>query len=140
MASERAVFGTKHVAKGVGRATDLVMVRGAGSYVTMDNDKTYLDFTCGIGVTNLGHCHPHVTKAAQKQCETLVHGQVNIAFHDKYLGLIEKLLPVMPDKSLDTFFFWCVRWHSAISRRETDSSVRANSGTLALRRSRRPSS
>lgn len=60
-------------------------------------------------MTNLGHCHPRVTKAAQAQCATLVHGQVNIAFNKPYLGLIEKLLPVMPHKSLDTFFFWCVR-------------------------------
>lgn len=59
-----------------------------------------------FAVTNLGHCHPKVTKAAQDQCATLVHGQVNIGFNKPYLKLIEKLLPVMPHKSLDTFFFW----------------------------------
>lgn len=36
----------------------------------------------------------------------LVHGQCSIAFHDPYLRLIEKLLPMMPHKSLDSFFFW----------------------------------
>lgn len=65
-----------------------------------------LDFTCGIGVTNLGHCHPAVTQAAQAQVGKLVHGQVNIAFQKPYLELVESLLPVMPHKSLDTFFFW----------------------------------
>jgi 4-aminobutyrate aminotransferase len=32
--------------------------------------------------------------------------QCSIAFHEPYLKLIEKLHPVMPDPSLDTFFFW----------------------------------
>ncbi|KAM0790489.1 hypothetical protein ACM66B_003363 [Microbotryomycetes sp. NB124-2] len=104
--SSLAAFGTQRVAKGVGRFTDLVMAQGSGSYVTTDANRTLLDFTCGIGVTNLGHCHPKVTKAAQDQCATLVHGQVNIGFNKPYLGLIEKLLPVMPHPSLDTFFFW----------------------------------
>lgn len=34
--------------------------------------------------------------------------QVNIAFNKPYLKLIEQLLPIMPHKSLDTFFFWFV--------------------------------
>ena len=68
--------------------------------------RKYLDFTCGIGVANLGHCHPAVTKAAQEQAGKLVHGQINIAFQKPYIELVEKLLPVMPHKSLDTFFFW----------------------------------
>lgn len=36
----------------------------------------------------------------------LVHGQCSIAYHGPYLRLIEALLPMMPDKSLDSFYFW----------------------------------
>ncbi|GAA6038807.1 hypothetical protein JCM8097_002903 [Rhodosporidiobolus ruineniae] len=104
--SSLAAFGAKHVAKGVGRLQERVFVSGAGSYVTFDDGKKALDYTTGIGVTNLGHCHPRVTKAAQEQVGTLVHGQVNLAYNKPYLTLIDKLLPVMPHKSLDTFFFW----------------------------------
>lgn len=64
-----------------------------------------LDFTCGIGVTNTGHCHPRVVEAAQAQCARLVHGQVNIGFHEPMLELIEELVPLMPHDSLDSFFF-----------------------------------
>ena len=32
--------------------------------------------------------------------------QCSIGFTTSYLQLIEKLLPMMPDKSLDSFFFW----------------------------------
>lgn len=104
--TQLAKFGVQHVARGVSRLTNEVITSAKGSYVTMDSGRKLLDFTTGIGVTGLGHCHPKVSEAAAKQCMTLVHGQCSIAFHDPYLKLIEKLLPVMPDKSLDTFFFW----------------------------------
>ena len=104
--SKLAQFGVTHVAKGIGRLVTEVIESGAGSYVTMVGGRKYLDFTCGIGVTNLGHCHPAVTKAAQTQAGKLVHGQINIAFQEPYLKLVESMLPLMPDKSLDTFFFW----------------------------------
>ncbi|QDS78075.1 hypothetical protein FKW77_003647 [Venturia effusa] len=104
--STLAQFGTKHVAKGISRLSQEVIESGSGSYVTMDSGRRMLDFTSGIGVTNLGHCHPKVTKAAQDQMGKLVHGQVNIAFQKPMLDLVQALVPVMPHKSLDTFFFW----------------------------------
>lgn len=104
--SKLAEFGIKHVAKGIGRLSTEILESGAGSYVTTTEGRKMLDFTSGIGVTNLGHCHPAVTKAAQAQVGKLVHGQVNIAFQKPYLELIQSLLPMMPHKSLDTFFFW----------------------------------
>jgi len=104
--SKLAQFGIKHIARGVGRLATEVIESGSGSYVTMMGGRKMLDFTSGIGVTNLGHCHPAVTKAAQEQAGKLVHGQINIAFQKPYLELVESLLPLMPHKSLDTFFFW----------------------------------
>lgn len=105
-ATTLAQFGTKHIAKGIGRLTTQVMESGSGSYITMVGGRKMLDFTTGIGVANLGHCHPAVTKAAQSQVGKLVHGQVNIAFQKPYLDLVQSLIPLMPHKSLDTFFFW----------------------------------
>jgi 4-aminobutyrate aminotransferase len=82
------------------------MVKGEGSYVQFDDGQKALDFTCGIAVTNLGHCHPKVSKAAADQCMNMVHAQCAIAFNEPYLRLIERLLPLMPDPSLDSFYFW----------------------------------
>jgi len=82
------------------------MTSGQGSYVEYEGGKRLLDFSSGIGVTSLGHCHPKVSQAAAAQCMTLVHGQCSIAFHKPYLQLVERLLPVMPHPSLDSFFFW----------------------------------
>ncbi|KAI0949251.1 hypothetical protein AcW1_008920 [Taiwanofungus camphoratus] len=99
-------FGQQHVTRGLKREVDAVITKGEGSFVTLGDGRRMLDFTCGIGVTNLGHCHPKISGAAAAQCMELVHGQCSIAFHGPYLQLIEKLLPVMPDPSLDSFFFW----------------------------------
>ncbi|KAH7916583.1 acetylornithine aminotransferase [Hygrophoropsis aurantiaca] len=82
------------------------MAKGEGSYVSFEDGRRMLDFSCGIGVTNLGHCHPKVSKAAADQCMNIVHAQCSIAFHGPYLRLIEKLIPIMPDPSLDSFFLW----------------------------------
>ncbi|EMD37843.1 hypothetical protein CERSUDRAFT_83595 [Gelatoporia subvermispora B] len=99
-------FGNKHVTKGLARIVDGVIAQGEGSYLTIEDGRKLLDFSTGIGVTNLGHCHPKVSGAAAEQCMKLVHGQCSIAFHGPYLRLIEKLLPMMPHESLDSFFFW----------------------------------
>jgi len=49
-------FGAKHVNPGVSRLTQGIMVKGEGSYVYYDDGRKLLDFSCGIGVTNLGTC------------------------------------------------------------------------------------
>ncbi|KAG8999986.1 hypothetical protein FRB94_008816 [Tulasnella sp. JGI-2019a] len=99
-------FGKKHVARGLSRAMDAVIKSGSGSYLEMEDGRKLLDFTCGIAVTNLGHCHPKVSQAAAQQAMTLVHGQCSVAFSKPYLELINRLIPIMPHPSLDTFFFW----------------------------------
>ena len=48
-------------------------VRGEGIYLYGENGEKYLDFASGIAVNLLGHGHPHLTKAIQKQAETLIH-------------------------------------------------------------------
>ncbi|KAF5359681.1 hypothetical protein D9756_002879 [Leucocoprinus leucothites] len=99
-------LGAKHITKGVGRVTEGIMVKGEGSYVYYDDGRKMLDFTCGIGVTNLGHANERISGAAAKQCMQLVHSQCSIAMNEPYLRLIQRLLPVMPHSSLDSFFFW----------------------------------
>ncbi|KZV81896.1 hypothetical protein EXIGLDRAFT_657720 [Exidia glandulosa HHB12029] len=96
---------TANVARGVNRLSSAILASGKGSYVETTEGKRLLDFTSGIGVTCLGHAHPKVSEAAAKQCMTLVHGQCSIAHHAPGLELIDRLLPLMPDASLDTFFF-----------------------------------
>jgi acetylornithine/N-succinyldiaminopimelate aminotransferase len=46
---------------------------GDGIYLWDTEKRRYLDALCGISVTNLGHNHPDVTEAIQKQASTLLH-------------------------------------------------------------------
>jgi len=48
-------------------------VRGEGTTLIDEAGKTYTDFLAGIAVCNLGHCHPIITQAIERQARTLVH-------------------------------------------------------------------
>ena len=52
---------------------DLTFERGEGSYLYTADGARYLDFGCGIGVTSLGHAHPHVVAALEGQAKELWH-------------------------------------------------------------------
>ena len=86
------------------RYTDIVVEHGEGCYLYSEDGSRYLDFTCGIGVTNTGHCHPLVVEAIRKQAGLLLHGQVNIVLHKPLLELIGELRTIVPP-SIDGFFF-----------------------------------
>ena len=48
-------------------------VRGEGTKLWDEQGNEYLDFLCGISVTNLGHCHPRVVEAVREQVGRLMH-------------------------------------------------------------------
>src|SRR5512136_3127171 len=87
-----------------GRITNILMDHGAGSCLYDTAGRRYLDFTCGIAVTNTGHCHPKVVEAIQAQAARLIHGQINIIYHQPMLELVGELETVVPPV-LDSFFF-----------------------------------
>lgn len=86
------------------RANDLIAVRGEGATLYDENGNAYLDFTTGIGVTNTGHCHPHVVEAIRRQAGLLIHGQANIVWHPPLIQLVEELQSIVPPH-IDGFFF-----------------------------------
>lgn len=49
------------------------LVDGDGCYVYDQDQRRYLDFTSGIGVTNLGHKHPKVLQALTDQTTKIWH-------------------------------------------------------------------
>ena len=95
-----------HISPVWGRAVPgtLVAERGEGAYLFTTDGRRLLDFTSGIGVTSTGHAHPRVVKAIQEQAAKLLHGQVNIVYHQPLIALTESLRQVLP-RPLDTFFF-----------------------------------
>ncbi|MGB7259716.1 MAG: aspartate aminotransferase family protein [Pseudolabrys sp.] len=52
---------------------DLAFERGEGAWLVTANGDRYLDFTSGVAVNALGHCHPHVVDALTKQAHKVWH-------------------------------------------------------------------
>lgn len=68
-----------------------VPVRGEGSRVWDQQDKEYVDFSGGIAVTALGHCHPALVETLKSQGETLWHTS-NVFTNEPALRLASKLI------------------------------------------------
>ncbi|MDA1184895.1 MAG: acetylornithine/succinylornithine family transaminase [Acidobacteria bacterium] len=58
----------------------VAFVRGVGSRLYDVDDREYLDFITGIGVTSLGHAHPGLTAVIADQAATLLHTS-NLYYH-----------------------------------------------------------
>ncbi|MBK3507366.1 2-aminoadipate transaminase [Pseudomonas sp. MF6747] len=58
--------------------------------------KRYIDFVGGIGVLNLGHCHPGVVEAIRQQATKLTHYAFNAAPHAPYIELMDRLTAFIP--------------------------------------------
>ncbi len=93
-----------HMAPVWTRIFNFVADRAEGSYIYTDDGRKLLDFTCGIGVTNTGHCHPRVVEAIREQAGLFLHAQANLVIHKPMLQLIEELRTIAPP-SIDSFYF-----------------------------------
>jgi 4-aminobutyrate aminotransferase len=98
------VAGSAQLSEILKQATGVVAARGEGVLLYDEDDRRYLDFTAGIGVTSTGHCHPRVVEAAQRQVGTLIHAQYTTVMHRPLLTLVEKMGEVLPS-GLDRMFF-----------------------------------
>jgi len=70
---------------------DLRLARGKGTEVWDEDGKRYLDFGAGIAVTSIGHAHPRVIAAMQRQIGTLVHTS-NLYYTRPQAELAERLV------------------------------------------------
>ena len=68
------------------------VVRGEGCYLYTEDGRKILDMASGIATNALGHCHPKVIAAAEKQLHTLIHAGHNILYYEPYTTLMEKLV------------------------------------------------
>ncbi len=68
----------------------VVLRKGRGMHVWSSDGKEYLDFVGGIAVNILGHCHPKVVVALQKQAQRLMH--VSNLYHNEPQIKLAKIL------------------------------------------------
>src|SRR5690606_32807159 len=69
---------------------DVRAAKGEGAWLWDERGNRWLDFTAGLAVCNLGHCHPRVTAAVQKQLETLWHASnlFHIPLQEEVAGIL----------------------------------------------------
>ncbi len=84
------------------RRFPVAMVRGLGARLWDASGREYLDFTSGIAVCNLGHCHPAVVRAIKEQAERLIH--VSNLYH---IGPQAELAELLTANSFADRVFFC---------------------------------
>ena len=79
------------------------LVEGEGVVVKDSQGNIYLDFLSGIAVNSLGHAHPVIIEAVNKQISQLSHTS-NFYANKPALDLAEKLIEI---SGLDAKVFFC---------------------------------
>ncbi len=74
----------------------------SGVVVTDADGNTFIDWTSGVLVTNVGHCHPDLVKAVQEVSRKLLNNYE--CLHESRVEAAEKLISVLPP-FLDKCFF-----------------------------------
>ena len=81
---------------------DLTLVRGEGAVVWDDAGRSYIDCAAGTGVACLGHAHPVVVEALNRQARTLITCG-GVFYNDRRAELLAKLVSVAPDSLMRAF-------------------------------------
>jgi 4-aminobutyrate aminotransferase/(S)-3-amino-2-methylpropionate transaminase len=74
----------------------IVVAEGRGATLTDVDGNTFLDFAGGVGCLAVGHAHPHVVEAVQKQAARFLHTDFTVVPYEVYVTLAERLLALAP--------------------------------------------
>lgn len=86
----------KHVPQGPANLTPAFIKEARGAVMIDVEGKEYLDFAGGIGVNNVGHCHPSVVEAIKDQADKFIHTCFHVGMYDSYVELAARLNELVP--------------------------------------------
>ena len=95
----------RHIAQTSPSPIGLEMVRAEGCYIYGADGKKYLDLISGFSVVNIGHSHPKVVAAVQKQAADYMHLIVYGEFIESPQVLYAKRLTENLPSSLNCVYF-----------------------------------
>ncbi len=82
----------------------LEVARAEGSYIYDKNGKSYLDLVAGVSALPLGHRHPALEQAVEKQLKRYWHVMVyGEFFQDTTLDLAKEMSRILPDSLSVTY-------------------------------------
>ena len=84
------------VPEGPYNITELYVQSAKGAIITDVDGNELIDFAGGIGMQNVGHCHPKVVKAIQDQVESSIHSCFHVAPYESYIAFAERLNELTP--------------------------------------------
>ncbi len=84
------------VTGGVGTAHPIFVDHAAGATITDVDGNTFLDFTGGIGVMNVGHARAEIVDAIARQAARCTHACFQVAGYEGYIAVAEALCRLMP--------------------------------------------
>ena len=87
---------TEVISAGVSSVTPLHVASARGAIVRDVEGREYIDFGGGIGVMNIGHCHPRVVAAIKAQAEKFHHTCFMVSPYEVAITLAEKLCRITP--------------------------------------------
>jgi 4-aminobutyrate aminotransferase len=82
----------------VTKSAPLVVDRALGERVWDVDGNLFLDFSSGVAVLNIGHCHPSVVKAVQEQAAKVMHFAGTDYYYDVQSLLVERLAKIAPGR------------------------------------------
>ena len=103
-AGDFAAISRPHMSPILGRYYERSWDHGEGHTLYDSEGRGFLDFTCGIATTSLGHHHPAVTAAIKDQADKLLHICNALGYLEPVARLATMLADTCPDP-LDTVFF-----------------------------------
>jgi len=86
----------KAVMDGVATTHPIFVDHASGSTLTDVDGNTFLGFTGGIGVMNVGHARPEVVSAVGRQAERCTHTCFQVAGYEGYIAVAEVLCRLVP--------------------------------------------
>jgi 4-aminobutyrate aminotransferase / (S)-3-amino-2-methylpropionate transaminase / 5-aminovalerate transaminase len=87
---------TEVISAGVSSVTPVHVASAKGAVVRDVEGKEYIDFGGGIGVMNIGHCHPKVVAAIKDQAEKFHHTCFMVNPYEVAIKLADKLCRLTP--------------------------------------------
>ncbi|MBW2093179.1 MAG: 4-aminobutyrate--2-oxoglutarate transaminase [Deltaproteobacteria bacterium] len=86
----------KHVPPGPFNITPAFIAEAKGAVMKDVDGRELIDFAGGIGVNNVGHCHPKVVAAIKDQAEKYIHTCFHVAMYDPYVELAARINELAP--------------------------------------------
>ena len=86
----------KHVPQGLVNLSPSFITEARGAIMIDADGRELIDFAGGIGVNNVGHCHPKVVAAIKDQADKFIHTCFHVAPYESYIELAAKLNELAP--------------------------------------------